>query len=51
MLSQAKSMAVSGIDAQVVRVEVDIFKGQPEVTIVGLPDKSVWTDELHLCTG
>ena len=51
MLSQVKSMAVSGIDAQQVLVEVDISNGQPGVTIVGLPDRSVWTSELHLCTG
>lgn len=40
MLAQLKSMVVSGISAQVVKVEVDISNGLPGVTVVGLPDKS-----------
>lgn len=41
MLSHLKSMAVTGIEAAEVKVEVDISNGIPGVTIVGLPDKAV----------
>jgi magnesium chelatase family protein len=41
VLSTVRSMAVIGIDAFEVKVEVDIAGGIPGVTIVGLPDRSV----------
>ncbi|MDQ7825005.1 MAG: YifB family Mg chelatase-like AAA ATPase [Candidatus Eremiobacteraeota bacterium] len=41
MLAHMRSMSVLGIDAFSIEVEVDISKGLPGITIVGLPDKSV----------
>ena len=41
MLSSAVSVAVQGIDAVIVEVEVDIVKGLPGFTIVGLPDSTI----------
>jgi magnesium chelatase family protein len=38
MLAILKSVALSGIDAQPLEVEVDISQGIPGITIVGLPD-------------
>lgn len=41
MLAGAVSLGISGIEAQVVEVEVDIIKGLPAFTIVGLPDSTI----------
>ncbi len=41
MLSSAVSVAVQGIDAVIVEVEVDIVRGLPGFTIVGLPDSTI----------
>ncbi len=41
MLAQVDSSAILGIDAYVVRVEVDISSALPMFTIVGLPDAAV----------
>jgi len=41
MLAKLKSVALSGIDAQPLDVEVDISQGIPGITIVGLPDAAV----------
>ena len=41
MLAQVDSSAILGIDAYVVRVEVDISSSLPSFTIVGLPDAAV----------
>ena len=40
-LSGAISLAIHGIHAQFVEVEVDIIKGLPNFTIVGLPDSTI----------
>ena len=41
MLARIDSCAVLGIDAHLVRVEVDVGAGQTKTIIVGLPDKAV----------
>ena len=41
MLAKVLSSAVSGIDAYVVEVEVDIAQGLPTFTTVGLPEAAV----------
>ncbi len=41
MLAQITSSAVSGIDAYIIEVEVDISPALPSFTIVGLPDAAV----------
>lgn len=41
MLAQVDSSAILGIDAYIVRVEVDISSSLPSFTIVGLPDAAV----------
>lgn len=41
MLSRIFSSTVLGIDAYIVEVEVDVSRGLPSFTIVGLPDKAV----------
>lgn len=41
MLAQVKSGAVLGVDAYLVRVEVDIAGGLPTFSVVGLPESAV----------
>lgn len=41
MLAQVDSSAILGIDAYIVRVEVDISTSVPMFSIVGLPDAAV----------
>jgi len=41
MLSKAISFGIHGIDARVIEVEVDIIRGLPNFTIVGLPDSTI----------
>ncbi len=41
MLSGALSLGIQGIEAQIVEIEVDIVKGLPNFTIVGLPDSTI----------
>ncbi len=41
MLASVNSCAVVGLDGVVVEVEVDIGRGLPKITIVGLPDTAV----------
>ena len=41
MLSGATSFGLHGIEARVVDIEVDIIKGLPSFTIVGLPDSTI----------
>jgi len=41
MLAKCRSVAVFGIEAYSVEVEVDVRGGLPEVTVVGLPDAAV----------
>ena len=41
MLATVKSCAVTGLEGQIIDVEVDISGGLPAFNIVGLPDKAV----------
>ncbi len=41
MLARVHSCAVVGLEGELVEVEVDIARGQPQTTIVGLPDTAV----------
>ncbi len=41
MLAQLASVAINGIDAEIVTVEIDLALGLPGLRLVGLPDKSV----------
>lgn len=41
MIAIVKSTALSGLDGQIVEVEVDVSRGLPGFDIVGLPDASV----------
>ncbi len=41
MLAKVLSCATVGLDAEIIEIEVDIAKGMPGVTIVGLPDAAV----------
>lgn len=41
MLAQVVSAAVLGVDAYLVRVEVDLANGLPSITVVGLPEGAV----------
>ena len=41
MLSKAISLDVHGIEANIVEIEVDIIKGLPNISIVGLPDSTI----------
>ncbi len=41
MLAKVSSCAIVGLDGALVDVEVDISNGQPQFTIVGLPDATV----------
>ena len=44
MLAKVFSCAVIGLEGAVVQVEVDISRGLPSFTCVGLPDTAVdWT--------
>ncbi len=41
MLAKVQSAAIIGIDAYIVKVELDVNEGLPIFNIVGLPDASV----------
>ena len=41
MLSGAVSAGIQGIEAKIVEIEIDIIKGLPNFTIVGLPDSTI----------
>ncbi|MFC6665930.1 magnesium chelatase domain-containing protein [Deinococcus radiopugnans] len=41
MLARARSVALIGVDAVAVEVEVDVSPGLPAFTVVGLPDQAV----------
>ena len=41
MLSKAISFGIHGIEAHTIEVEVDIIRGLPNFTIVGLPDSTI----------
>ena len=41
MLAKVLSCAIVGLEAEIVEVEIDITRGQPAFTIVGLPDAAV----------
>lgn len=41
MLSKVKSIALNGLDGNLVEIQTDISNGIPEFEIVGLPDVSV----------
>lgn len=41
MLAKVLSCAITGLDAEIVEVEVDIRRGQPAFMMVGLPDAAV----------
>jgi magnesium chelatase family protein len=41
MVSKINSFTIWGIDAYPIDIEVDISKGLPSISIVGLPDQSV----------
>ena len=41
MLSKIKSIALNGLDGNLVEIQTDISNGIPEFEIVGLPDVSV----------
>ena len=46
MLARARSVALIGVDAVPVEVEVDVSQGLPAFTVVGLPDQAVSEDRL-----
>ena len=41
MLSKLYSCAISGTDGYLIEIEVDISKGLPQISIVGLPDAAI----------
>ncbi len=41
MLAKLQSCAITGIDAELVEVELDLTRGLPGLVMVGLPDKAV----------
>jgi magnesium chelatase family protein len=41
MLASARTFTLDGIDARAVRVEVDVHRGLPAFSVVGLPDAAV----------
>ena len=41
ILSGAISLGIQGIEAEPVEIEVDIIRGLPNFTIVGLPDSTI----------
>ena len=41
MLATLRTAAIFGVDAVLVKVEVDVTHGIPGYTVVGLPDRSV----------
>jgi magnesium chelatase family protein len=41
MLARVFSCAVVGLDGELVDVEIDISRGLPHTTVVGLPDTAV----------
>jgi magnesium chelatase family protein len=41
MLAKSISFGMHGIDARIIEVEVDIIRGLPNFTIVGLPDSTI----------
>ena len=41
MIAKIYSVVVSGLDGQLVEVEVDIHNGMPAFIIVGLPDTAI----------
>lgn len=41
MLSKIKSIALNGLDGNLIEIQTDIGNGIPEFDIVGLPDASV----------
>lgn len=41
MLAKVRSFGILGLDAYPVTIEVDVSRGLPAVTIVGLPDDSI----------
>ncbi len=41
MLAKVLSCAIVGLDAELVEVEVDVIRGQPNFMLVGLPDAAV----------
>jgi magnesium chelatase family protein len=41
MFSKTISLALQGIEAVIIDVEVDIIRGLPNFTIVGLPDSTI----------
>ena len=41
MLAKVSSCAVVGLEGVLIAVEVDISRGLPSMTIVGLPDAAV----------
>ena len=41
MLATSRSVALIGVDAVPVEVEVDVSPGSPSFTLVGLPDQAV----------
>jgi len=48
MLTQVKSSSLIGINAYIVNAEVDVSRGMPLFTIVGLPDASVKESRVRL---
>ncbi len=48
MLARTGSVALVGVDAHLVDVEVDIGQGVPKFTVVGLPDKSIQEAEQRI---
>ena len=48
MLAKVYSVAVSGLDAYSVEVEVDLAAGLPMFTVVGLPDLTVQIGRAHV---
>lgn len=41
MLSKIYAATLTGLDAQIIEVEVDVARGERRISIVGLPDKAV----------
>ncbi len=46
-LARVQACAVAGLDGELVEVEVDIARGMPYFSIVGLPDAAVQEAKDH----
>lgn len=49
MLSNVKSIALNGLDGNLIEIQTDICNGIPDFEIVGLPDASVKEAKKRIC--